>query len=158
VTARQSSRHKRPSYKRCRQVARALRVLLQVLAVEPGTATIKRTSTSGTNVKILVSCTRAAGATCSLALRLTVKETIKRGKVIAAAARAKLKKKVVVVGTTPVTLGTGQSKTVTVSLNAVGKRLLAQRHTPKVKVAITQSTNTVFRTTITFRRQLKKKH
>ena len=123
-----------------------------------GAATIKGTSTSGTNVKILLSCTGPAGATCPVGLTLTVKETIKRGKVIAVAATAKLKKKVVVVGTTTVTLGAGQSKTVTVSLNAVGKRLLAKSHTLKVKLAITESTNTVFSTTITIRSQVKKKH
>ena len=123
-----------------------------------GTATVKRTTTSGANARILVSCTGGAGATCSLALRLTVNETIKRGKVIAVTARTMLKKKTVMLGTTTVKLKAGQSELVKVSLNAAGRRLLSQRHTLKVKLAIAQSAKTISSTTITFKVQPKKKH
>jgi hypothetical protein len=88
---------------------------------------------------------------------LIVTETIKSGKVIGVTARTRLKKKVVVLGTTTVTLGAGQSKVVTVSLNSAGKRLVSQRHTLRVKLAVTESTKTVFSTTITFKAKPKKK-
>jgi hypothetical protein len=117
----------------------------------PGTATISSTTTSGTNARILVRCAGSAGAVCPLVLTLTVKETIKRGEVVAVTAKAKQTKKVVVLGTTTIALAAGQSKLVTVSLNAHGKQLLSRRHTLKVKLAIAQSTKTVFSTTITFK-------
>ena len=55
-------------------------------------------------------------------------------------------------------LGAGQRESITVSLNAAGKKLLSERHTLKVRLAITESGNAVFRETITFSSRPKKKH
>jgi hypothetical protein len=106
-----------------------------------------------------VRCTGASGAACSLIVRLTVVETIKSGKVIAVAAKAKPNHRVVVLGTATVTVAVGQSRIVTVSLKGAGNRLLVQRHTLKVKLTITQASTTVFSSNVTFRIQVaKKKH
>lgn len=123
-----------------------------------GNATIKHATTSGTTAKVQVSCAGAAGATCSLVLRLTVKETIKGSKVIAVTAKAKTKKTVVILATTTVTLRAGQRKTVDVLLNSAGKRLLSQWHTLKVKLAVTQSGKPALSTTIRFEGKTNKKH
>jgi hypothetical protein len=52
---------------------------------------------------------------------------------------AKIKKKVVVLGSATATLTAGHSKTITVSLNAAGKRLLAKHHQLKAKLTLAQS-------------------
>jgi hypothetical protein len=123
-----------------------------------GSATIKHVTVSSTGAMVLVSCSGAAGANCSLNLSLTVKETINGGKVIAITTTARPKKKVVVLGTRTVTVGAGQTEVIKISLNTAGKRLLSQSHTLKVKLEITQSGKTVFSTTITFKTKPKKQH
>ena len=87
-------------------------------------------------------------------------ETIQGGKVIAVAAskKPKKKKKVVVIGSTTVTLAAGQRKTAAVSLNGTGKKLLANRHTLRVKLTITERGKIVATQTVTFKLKTKKKH
>ena len=95
----------------------------------------------GTSAFVRVSCTGAAGATCKLKFRMTVTEKLRGHKIIAITARKrpKIRKVVVTVGSAPgLTLTAGQSKVVKVSLNRLGKRLLARRHTLKVTLHVTQ--------------------
>jgi hypothetical protein len=64
-------------------------------------------------------------------LRLTVTETLRGGKLIAISSRAQVRthRKVLTVGTAIVTLNTGTSQTVSVSLNRTGTKLLVtHRH------------------------------
>ena len=91
-----------------------------------------------------VSCTGEAGATCKLTLKLTVTETFKGHKLISVTARKKKKvtKKLVVVGTASVTLTAGQSRTVRITLNGTGKRLLQKRHSLKATLRVTQTLST----------------
>ena len=93
---------------------------------------------SGTTAKVRVSCAGETGATCKLTLKLTVTELFRGHKLISVTARKKLKKKTVVIGVATVTLKAGQSKTVKISLNSVGRHLLERRHTLKVTLRVTQ--------------------
>jgi hypothetical protein len=98
---------------------------------------------SGTSAFVLVKCTGATGATCKLRFRMTVTEKRRGNRIIAITAKKKPKPKVrkiiVTVGSAPgITLSAGHSKTVKVSLNGLGKRLLASRHTLRVTLDVTQ--------------------
>jgi DNA-binding beta-propeller fold protein YncE len=120
-----------------------------------GRASISRVHVSGTVVSFRVTC--KGGTSCSLRYKLTVRETLKHGKVIAVAARTKLTKRTVTVGSGSVVVGAGRSKTVKVSLNRQGRALLA-RHSPlKVKLTITQSGRKIKSSTLTFRAKHKHK-
>ena len=76
-----------------------------------------RATTSGPLARVTVSCVAA----CRLTLTITVTETLRRGKVIAVSAR----KRKVVIGKATATLTAGQSRTVRVSLNKAGRKLLS---------------------------------
>jgi hypothetical protein len=85
-----------------------------------------------------------------VALALTATETLNGGKVTAITARkGKVSKKVVVLGSVTVTIAAGQSKTVEVSLNATGKRLLAKHRKLKAQLTVRQSGKTVSSATVT---------
>jgi len=109
-----------------------------------GKASAGHAKVSGTSASVRVSCTGEAGATCKLTLKLTVTETFKGHKLISVTARKKKKvtKKLVVVGTASVTLTAGQSRTVRITLNGTGKRLLEKRRTLKVTLRVTQALST----------------
>src|SRR5439155_2910354 len=79
------------------------------------------------------------GATCKLRLRLTVTEILRGHKLVGLTAKKKLKRKVVVVGSASITLSTGQSRTVKISLNGTARKLLARRHKLKVRLRVTQT-------------------
>ena len=123
----------------------------------PGHASIGHARVSGTTASVRASCAGASGATCKLSFRMTATEKIRGRKVIAVTSRKKPKTRNVVftVGTTSVTLAAGRTKTVRVSLNRAGKRLLASHRTLKVTLKVTQSldgghSNTVSTQTVTF--------
>ena len=79
---------------------------------------------SGTSASTVVSCTGAAGTSCTVTLTLSVLETLSGHQVtgVAAAASGKRTKRSIVVGSKTVTLAAGSSESVTVTLNAAGKR------------------------------------
>ena len=106
------------------------------------TRTSSAAKVSGSTASVRVSCTGPAGATCRLALKLTVTETLKGHKLVAVTARANGRKtrRVVVVGTANVSLKAGQTQTVRIALNRTGKRLLASRHGLKAKLGVSQAT------------------
>jgi hypothetical protein len=129
----------------------------------PGTPTLGVPHVAGTTASLPVSCAGAAGASCTLTLTLSVVETVKGGKVIAVMASAgkhqKTKKKTVVLGTATVTLLSGQSRTVRISLNGRGRQLLATRHTLSANLAVVQEGKRIASRTITFKaRKPKRKH
>ena len=123
----------------------------------PGTALTRHATVSGTTASVRVSCAGAAGATCRLTFKLTVTETLRGHKLIAVTARTVRKtRKVVVLGSTSVTLGAGQTRTVRIGLGNTGRSLLASRHQLKVTLRITQAlgngrTKTVSTQTVTFK-------
>ena len=119
-----------------------------------GRASISQMHLSGTAVSLKVTC-KGKGS-CSVKFKLTVRETLKHGKLIAVAAGAKLTKRTVTVGSGSVVVRAGRNRTVKVSLNRVGRGLLAKHSPLKVKLAVTQSGRTIKSSTLTFRAKHKK--
>ena len=96
---------------------------------------------------------------------MTVTEKHRGRRIIAITARKKpkIRKVVVTVGSAPrLTLTAGESKVVQVSLNRLGKRMLASRHTLKVTLDVTQilssRTSRTFSQTVKFKAPKHKKH
>jgi hypothetical protein len=131
----------------------------------PGHTSVGKAKVSGTTASVRVSCTGAAGATCKLTFRMTVTEKLRGHKIIAITARKrpKTRKVVVTVGSARgLTLRAGHSKVVKISLNRLGKRLLAQRHTLKATLHVTQNLgkrrSRTLSQTVTFKAPKHKKH
>ena len=119
-----------------------------------GVATASHAKVSGTTALVRVSCAGAAGAQCNVSLRMSVTETFHGQKLIAVAAR--VRHKVLGVGSAAVTLSAGNVQTVRVSLNGQGRKLLASRHVLKVKLVVTEALGngqsaTVSTQTVTFK-------
>ena len=126
-----------------------------------GAVTVGRVNVSGRSASVPISCTGEPGATCKLTLVLTIIETIRARKVIAVTAAntsGKLKRKLAVLGNARLTLSAGQTKTVKLTLNQTGKRLLVKYHALKVKLAIHESGKTVSTQTISFKAKPKSRH
>jgi hypothetical protein len=102
-----------------------------------GKGTIGRVTVSGTAAFVHARCAGSSGQTCKLVFRMTTIETVRGGKVIAVAQRAKKRK--VTVGFARVTFVAGTARTVKLSLNRLGKHLLARFHRMKVTLKITQN-------------------
>jgi hypothetical protein len=126
-----------------------------------GTATVGHAKVTGTTAAVRVTCTGAPGAQCKLSLNMSVTETLRGHKVIAVAAR--LRHKVVSVGSTHVTLSAGTTETVRVSLNRTGRNLLATRQVLKVELVVTEALGngqsaTVSKQTVTFKNHRHGRH
>jgi hypothetical protein len=104
----------------------------QTLKTRPvaGHAHVGHARVSGATARVPVSCRGSAGSTCTLTLKLTVTERLKR--------HALTRHKVLVVGSRRVTLTAGHSRTVLVALNRTGKHLLAARHQLKATLRVVQ--------------------
>jgi hypothetical protein len=119
-----------------------------------GTPSIGHATITATTAKVPLSCSSAGS--CAVKLTMSVTETISKGKVIAVTAatgshgKRKPPKRTVVVGTVEVTIGAGESKTVTVALNGTGRRLLSARHALAVELTTTTGTHVVSRATLKF--------
>jgi hypothetical protein len=127
-------------------------------------ASVKHISTSGATISVRVSCT--GSTSCKIKLTATVLETIRRGKVIALAASTKkpskkptkkTTKKTITIISTIATIRAGATKTIKLTLNAAGKKLLANHNPLKAKLTVTQSRRTVTSKTITLKTNTKKK-
>jgi hypothetical protein len=101
-----------------------------------GTASAGRATVSNTTASVPVRCTGVVGATCTIALRLTITETFRGKKLIAIAATNTTK--IVTVGTATMTTTAGHIRIVRVRLNQTGLRLLAHRPELRVKLRIAQ--------------------
>jgi hypothetical protein len=126
-------------------------------------ASAAKAKVSGSNATVRVSCTGQPGTTCRLTLRMTVTERFVGHRLVAVTTRAHTRVKVLVIGTASVTLSAGQAKTVRIALNSAGKRLLAARHTLKVRLRITQASTpaaaaTVSNQVLTFKAPKKHHH
>ena len=93
----------------------------------------------GSVASVSLSCSGGSGA-CTLQLLLTVSETLRGHTLVAlsASGHPRVTHKTVVVGRASVTLAPGQSRSVTVSLNGMGKALLSRRGKLLVKLTVTQ--------------------
>ncbi len=117
-------------------------------------AAVGHVTVSGTTARVPVSC--SGGSSCTIALTLSVVETLRHGKVTAIAASAKTVRKTVVVGAKTVTIAAGKSETVKLSLNRTGKRLLSKHHLLRTKLRVKASGKTVASSTIAFKAKKKK--
>ncbi len=128
--------------------------------------TIGSTSTNGVSASTKVSCSGSPGTTCHDTLTLqsggsASQPTTKNAPDFAATARKKHRKaspKPTVLGRAKATIRAGTSKTVTISLNRTGRRLLAKRHTLKLRLVITVSGRATAGPTVVFRAKSPKQH
>jgi hypothetical protein len=121
----------------------------------PGTVTVGHAKVSGTTASVRVTCAGAPGAQCNVSLTMRVTETFRGHKLIAVAAR--VRHKVIAVGSARVTLTAGSSDVVRISLNRTGRNLLSTRHQLKVGLAVSEALGngqsvTVSTQTVTFKR------
>jgi hypothetical protein len=87
-------------------------------------------------VKLTLACKGQAGTSCLVQVTATTTERIRGGKLIGvAASNHKIHSKKVTVGTLKVRIAAGRSKTVIVTLNTVGRKLLSRYH--KLPVQLT---------------------
>ena len=91
---------------------------------------------AGRTVSVAVTCSAQAAGSCTIALRLTVLETLRGGRVIAVAASRRTAHKTVTVGAVTAHVPPGQRTTVTVALNATGRHLLARVHRLTAKLSV----------------------
>jgi hypothetical protein len=105
-----------------------------------GTASVHHVKVRGSTARVRISCAGPTGATCVLALKLTVTETLKGHRVVAVTARSSGHKvrRVVVIGRANAVLVAGETETVRVSLNRVGRRLLARHSRLTATLRVTQ--------------------
>jgi hypothetical protein len=123
-----------------------------------GRATVLARASTGPAANVKVTCGGAAGAMCSLSLRLTVVETLRGHRLLAASAVGHKggSHRSVVVGTARVSLAVGQTRTVRVVLNRAGRRLVSRLHGLRATLQIRQTniagaTTTVFSKTVAFK-------
>jgi hypothetical protein len=94
---------------------------------------------------------------CQLLFLLTA-QSANAGNTQRAASSAAHHAKPVIVGKLKAKLHVGKRKTVHITLNRTGRRLLAKHHTLKVKLTVSQNGKKVRTKTITFKTKAKKKH
>jgi hypothetical protein len=97
----------------------------------------------GQGILVRLSCTGTTGADCTGEAALRAREKLRSGKVVAVQAgrsRARTTSRTVVVGTTRFTLATGKTSSVSVALDASGRRLLARFG--RLPVTLTVATTT----------------
>ncbi len=110
-----------------------------------------------------LTCTGPIGSSCQTTGTLTVAETVK-GNRVAAVSHAKQKRKTVTVGSQSTVIQAGKTTTVTVELNAAGRKLLHQfgklpAHLMVTLVSTTGAQSTVLTRTLTINAvKTKKKH
>jgi hypothetical protein len=109
----------------------------------PGKAKAGKPHVSGRSVSELITCT--GQSSCTVTMRLTVKERRNGHKIVAVSTshqhKPKVTHKVVVLGTTSATIPAGQSKRLRVSLNRKGRALLKARHHLTVTLTVAQITS-----------------
>ncbi len=119
---------------------------------------IGSTGTKGDSASTKVSCSGSPGTTCHDTLTLqsggSGGQPAMNAPELAATARKKrgnATPKPIVLGRAKATIPAGTSKTVTISLNRTGRRLLAKRHTLKLRLVITVSGRATAGPTVVFR-------
>jgi Glucodextranase, domain B len=123
---------------------------------------------SGANgkVRFKVACKGLAGQTCKIVARLTTKEKLRGSRLLAITAkhhkRPKTRSKIVTVGSRTVTIPAGKTVTITINLNATGRKLLARYHKLPVHLSAVfvagATKSTVIAQNLTVKPKPKKKH
>jgi alpha-tubulin suppressor-like RCC1 family protein len=105
-----------------------------------GSAKLGTVKVAGDTATVSVSCAGpSSGPSCTITLTLAASETLRGGKVVGVATsarRAKTTHRTVVLGTVRVTIPAGKHRSVTLALNAKGRRLLAARHRLPVRLTL----------------------
>jgi len=105
----------------------------------PPTPHAGHASARGTSVIVAISCAGSAGSSCPVTAAITVQETINgAGKLVALGARAKLRHRVLTLGTVTVRVPAGSTRKVTIGLSPAGRRLLASKRRLAVRLTLTQ--------------------
>jgi PKD repeat protein len=95
-------------------------------------------------VLVPLRCTATAGSCSQVTVRMTILEQLHKGRVVAlTAGRGSTTKTTVLIGSATITLGAGQTKTLEVSLNPAGRKLLAQHKKLPAEVTIASSGHTL---------------
>lgn len=101
---------------------------------------LKSAKVTGEVAKLVLGC--SGTASCQITLKLSVVETVRKGKPIAIAAvrsgsaKAKTTKRTIALAQVTLTLEAGASRTVTLMLSAAGRRLLNQRKRMSSKLTV----------------------
>jgi hypothetical protein len=128
-------------------------------AATVGKAFIGHPKATGITVSIPVTCTGAAGATCSIIAVLSIIEELRGSKVLAVTAdkRPRAKSRLVMLGSNRIAINAGQTGTLRLSLNRTGQRLLATRRRVKVKLTVRQSGRAISTSIFTFKNKVRKR-
>ena len=130
-------------------------------ATTPGSAAAQgaagTVAAKGSAASVSLSCSAGSGA-CTLQLLLTVSETLRGHTLVAlsASGHPRVTHRTIPVGHASVTLASGQSRSVTVSLNRTGKALLTRRGRLLVKLTVTQGARVLKTAKLTLRPPAKK--
>lgn len=112
-----------------------------------GRPTLGHTAVSGTSARVPVRCSTAGS--CAVKLTVTTVEAVRHGK--------KTVKRTVTLGTVKATVAAGKSKTVTVRLNAAGRKLLAAHKRLKTQLTLSQTGKPSVHAAVVFTVPTKKK-
>lgn len=106
----------------------------------PVTTTLKDVKVHHNVVTLMLTCHGPSRRRCSDRLTLAVTETVSGGKVIAVSASVSNKsvRGVVTIGTATIRIATGKSHQLRLTLNRLGQRLLAARHTLTASLTVIQ--------------------
>ena len=134
----------------------------QVVAfsLDGGTASLGNVTTKGLVATVPFDCTGITGEFCSdVNASLSVKETLKNGKVVAVTTSAKPKttKRTIVIGSGSTTIGVGSTAMVKLQLNGTGQALLKTHHRLKVELTIASRGSVLATKTLTFTESAAKK-
>lgn len=111
---------------------------VQGVPASAGETTVGRARARGARLSVPVTCSTHAGSGCRIVVRVSVVETLQGGRIVGLAARARalrrtaragaLRRVRISIGATRARLARGQHGTISLGLNAAGRRLLATRH------------------------------
>jgi hypothetical protein len=116
----------------------------QGVPASTGETVVGRAHARGARLSVPVICSPLAPNGCRLAVRVTAVETLRGGRLVAVTARpaparpaaAGLRRRTLTLAATTARLRRGQRATITLTLNAAGRRLLARRHRLPVRIAV----------------------
>ncbi len=112
------------------------------------TVSVPSHTVSGTDLSIALRCSKQAA--CPVTITLTATEAVAGSHAHSSARGHRSRFKVVVVGSQTVRVAAGDHRTVTVSLNRTGARLLSSTHTLRTVLTASSLHTTLERTSVTF--------
>jgi hypothetical protein len=121
-------------------------VPLQRVPSSTGETAVGRARVRGASLSLPITCSAQAAGGCQIVLRVTAVETLRAGRVVAVAARlggsrpaaraGGLRRLTLTLASVRTRLARGQHSSVSLRLNATGRRLLAARHRLPVLLSV----------------------